>query len=220
MIGRKVKYSNFSKEDRSKDIKYCIDLLSKARICSLVHHSICSGIPLNAEINENIYKIIFLDIGLVNHICGLDWLTISSYDTLQLINEGYLAEQFIGQHLLYRSKGIHAPEVVYWLREGKTANAEIDYVISQGDYIVPIEVKAGKSGSLKSLFHFVYKKESKLAVRFDLNPPSSQQAEHILLVDNKKRHVSFPLFSLPLYMVEELPRLIDEIRGSDKGVVG
>ena len=89
---------------------------------------------------------------------------------------------------------------------------EIDYVISQGDYIVPIEVKAGKRGSLKSLFHFVNQKNTKLAVRFDLNPPSILKAEHILVINNEKKDINFPLFSLPLYMVEELPRLIDEIR--------
>jgi len=41
-----------------------------------VFHSHCSGLPLQAEIDEFTYKALFLDIGLMNRICGLDWLAI------------------------------------------------------------------------------------------------------------------------------------------------
>ena len=73
-------------------------------------------------------------------------------DERSLVNEGGLAEQFIAQHLLHP---LQAPQLCYWLREGKSSNAEVDYVISQENLIVPIEVKAGKSGALKLLQQFV-----------------------------------------------------------------
>ena len=110
-----------------------------------------------------------MDVGMANHICGNDWLFFESIDERGLVNEGGLAEQFIGQHLLHP---LQAPQLCYWIREGKSSNAEVDYVISRGNLIVPIEVKACKSGSLKSLQQFVFRKRVALAVRFDLNPPS------------------------------------------------
>jgi len=52
----------------------------------------------------------------MNRICGLDWLAISNLDDRQLINEGAMAEQFIGQHPLYFRGLSDPPELRYWLR--------------------------------------------------------------------------------------------------------
>jgi predicted AAA+ superfamily ATPase len=57
------------------------------------------------------------------------------------VNEGALAEQFIGQHLAFLDPG--KPSLHYWLREGKSENAEVDYVVAEDGKILPIEVKAG-----------------------------------------------------------------------------
>ena len=130
-------------------------------------------------------------------------------DERSLVNEGGLAEQFIGQHLLHP---FQAPQLCYWLREGKSSNAEVDYVISQGNLIVPIEVKAGKSGALKSLQQFVFRKRVELAVRFDLNLPSVQDVKNVIRTQEGNREVEYTLVSLPLYMVEELPRILDDLR--------
>jgi len=76
---------------------------------------------------------------------------------------------FTAQHLAYRFEGLAPPALFYWLRESKTGNAEVDFVTSAGKTIVPIEVKAGKSGSIKSLQQFAIDKKSTLTCRFDLN---------------------------------------------------
>ena len=120
-----------------------------------------------------------------------------------------MAEQFIGQHLLYRDGGREAPRLHYWLRERKVSNAEVDYVISRGECIVPIEVKAGKSGTLRSLHQFARHKKAELAVRFDLNPISIQRVQHKL---DASTSIAFDLLSMPLYRVDQLNRLIDQYR--------
>jgi predicted AAA+ superfamily ATPase len=209
IIGHKVKYSNISREDKSRDVKAAIDLLVKARICHQTFHSHCSGVPLPADINENVYKLLFMDVGVAAHLSGLDWLALQQMDGQALINEGKLAEQFVGQHLL---SPFSPPRLTYWLRETKSANAEVDFVTTSGNQIVPIEVKAGKSGTLKSLQQFAANKHSNLCIRFDLNPPSISQATHAVRVGKSSVPTSYTLLSLPLYLVEELPRLLDEIR--------
>jgi len=93
------------------------------------------------------------------------------------------------------------------LREGRKGNAEVDYVMQLGNQILPIEVKAGKSGSLKSLFQFASRRDIKKAVRFDLNPPSRQIVQHAASSVGSDR-VSFELISLPLYMVGHWQRWI------------
>ena len=208
-VGHKVKYSNISRDETARELRAAIQLLTKARVISPVVHSHCSGLPLHAEADASTYKLLFLDVGLMNRACGLDWLAISSLDDRSLVNEGAIAEQFIGQHLLFRDEGREAPRLFYWLRERKVGNAEVDYVVSRGEHIVPIEVKAGKSGTLRSLHQFVSHKQVELALRFDLNPISMQRVQHRL---DTSIPIAFDLLSVPLYMVGQLNRLIDQYR--------
>ena len=104
---------------------------------------------------------------LMNAICGLDWRTISQMDEVKLTNQGAIAEQFIGQHLQAMLEDKSNRELIYWLREGKSSNAEVDFVAVIGGDIVPIEVKSGATGSLKSLHQFMGIKKAPLAIRFD-----------------------------------------------------
>lgn len=208
-LGKKIKYSAIDRQKRAKKIKDNIDMLVKARICHKVCHSHSTGIPLAAEADATVYKLLFMDIGLANHVLGLDWTSIRGLQDQQLVNEGGLAEQFIGQHLVNLSNGLDAPRLHYWLRQGKSTNAEVDFVISPGRRILPVEVKAGKSGTLKSLHQFMHLRKLDLAVRFDLNPPSFQKVAHELPTAKGFAKVQFSLISLPLYAVEQLPRIIE-----------
>jgi hypothetical protein len=88
----------------------------------------------------------------------------------------------------------------YWLREGKTGNAELDFLIPTGEGVVPIEVKAGSSGSLRSLHQFMAKRPDALAVRLDLNAPSLQEIRTTVISPDGKQDVRYFLRSLPLYM--------------------
>ena len=118
--------------------------------------------------------------GLAAYLTGLDWIALNALDGDNLVNEGKLAEQFVGQHLL---QPLEPPRLTYWLREQKTANAETDYVTSSGNLVVPIEVKAGKTGTLKSLHQFAARKKSPLCVRFDLNLPEICFLTHSVRMD-------------------------------------
>ena len=199
-----------------KNIKDALELLSKAKICHKIYHSHCSGLPLNADIKETVYKLLFMDIGMMNYICGNDWTFLKSFPDHELVNEGAIAEQFIGQHLL--SAHVFSPSLNYWVRQAKTSNAEVDYVISHGPLIIPVEVKSGKSGSLKSLQQFTTRKNTPLAVRFDLNPHSIQEVSHQISTGNGMKFANYKLLSLPLYLVEALPNVLDEIRTQIKSV--
>ena len=207
-VGNKVKYSQFSNQDKSATIKADIELLCMARVLSKVVHSHCSGLPLQADIDERVYKLIFLDVGLMNAICGLGWDTIAQMTTMQLINEGTIAEQYIGQHLQDILSTSPNRELTYWLREGRSNNAEVDYVLAIEGQIVPVEVKAGTSGSLKSLHQFVSEKGVSRAVRFDTGLPSRQSVTTRVRQGSNTADIDYQLISLPLYLVERLPELI------------
>lgn len=203
LVGHKVIYQHVVREARSLQVRTAIDLLIKARLLLPVYHSHCSGIPLRANQVDEIYKLYFLDVGLLNSLCGLEWGALSELSERTLINEGVLAEQYVAQHLAYRSDGREAPSLHYWIREGRSNNAEVDFVVTIGQKIVPVEVKAGKSGELRSLQQLVAHSHLKEAIRFDLNPPSLQKVRHKLTGPaHGGQPVAFQLISLPLYAVE------------------
>lgn len=209
-LGLKVKYANISREDRAIEVKHAIDLLLLSRVLIAAYHSDCSGLPIRAGKNTKTYKLYLLDVGLLNGVAGLEWSAISQLGERELVNAGGLAEQFIAQHIAYRGNGLEAPEIYYWLREGKSDNAETDFVIAANGEIIPLEVKSGKGGSLKSLQQFVLAKKSKRVVRFDLNPPSISGQSHAARDGEKMTHARFQLLSLPLYLVEQLDRLLED----------
>ena len=206
--GRKVKYSNVSEGEPSATIRRDVELLAMAQVVAKVTHSHCAGLPLQAHQKERAFKLIFLDVGLMNAVCGLPWEALAAGTSHTLVNAGAVAEQFIGQHLQHLLAERVNRELVYWLREGRSNNAEVDYVAEFGGRIVPIEVKASRAGALKSLHQFVAEKDVSLAVRFDAQPPSLQTVE--AGVPGGQR-VRYRLLSLPLYLVERLPEMLREV---------
>jgi predicted AAA+ superfamily ATPase len=209
-IGEKVTFSRVSRDWKARDVRVAVDMLAQAGIISRIHHTSGAGMPLAAQADDTIFKGLFLDVGLMNALCGAVPLTMEEFQSHRFLHEGALAEQFVGQHLLYTPGPFARPELYYWQREGKSANAEVDYLIHAGKHPLPVEVKAGLSGSLKSLHQFVAAYHPPLALRFDLNPPSMQNVDHTIMAPDGKKAITFKLMSLPLYHAGDAARLAGE----------
>ena len=195
VIGEKLKYVNIDPDERAKDLGLALDLLCMARVAHRIYHSSSNGVPLGAEINQKFFKLLFLDVGLASSMGGLNLLDFEKTEDINLVNQGKLAEQLVGQHLLYDLPPYQTPELYYWAREKKNAAAEIDYVVSVGPQVIPIEVKSGKSGSLRSLHLFLKEKKLSLGIRFNSQPP------------NVLKERNFTLISLPFYLIGQWKRL-------------
>ena len=210
-IGKKVKYAHYSRNGDAAAIKSDINLLCMARVLSKVVHSRCGGLPLQADSVPRKYKLIFLDVGMMTAVCGIGWDAIEHANELQMVNEGSVAEQFVGQHLQCLLANSPNRELNYWIREAKSSNAEVDYVVAIDGRIVPIEVKAGARGALKSLHQFVAEKNVPVAVRFDASPASSHDVQTKVSFRGKQASVAYRLLSLPLYLVERLPYILSAL---------
>lgn len=197
MVGHKFKYTQVSRDHRARELSDALNQLCMARIATKVYHTSANGVPLGAEINERLFKTLYMDIGLMCAALKLNVLDLDK-DNISLINNGALAEQFVGQHLMYNEPYYTAPSLYYWVREAKSSAAEIDYLITSGSEIIPIEIKAGTTGSLKSLHQFLKEKKRNFGLRFNADVPS-------LLNDSKKltngTAINYDLLSLPLYML-------------------
>ncbi|MCH8527311.1 MAG: AAA family ATPase [Kiritimatiellae bacterium] len=209
--GAKVKYSNVDRESQSREIRQALELIQKAGVVLSVPHSHANGVPLASEADDKVFKLYCLDIGLYNRICRLEGLSERSLRDARFVNEGVLAEQFVAQQLFFAETPKRPPELYYWLREGRANNAEVDFLRRIGPAVIPVEVKAGKGGSLKSLFQFSEAKGGGLACRFDLNPPGRQMIRHRI----QDREVTVELLSLPLYLCGQADRLLADALGGD-----
>jgi uncharacterized protein len=204
-VGEKVIYSNISNTDQARDIREALDCLIKARIVLPVYHSNCSGIPLKAGKNSRVYKCFFLDVGLTGHCAGITWNDLNSKESDILI-KGSLGEQFVAQHLQFYQGSNDPPELYYWLREGKSRNAEVDFVIVKDSKIIPIEVKSGKTGTMRALHQFMARQSCSKGVRLDSNHPSVQYITTEIPYEKKRKTVSYRLESYPVYLIEMFQR--------------
>jgi len=149
-------------------IKQALALLIMAGLAIPVTHTAASGIPLGAEINPKYRRIIPCDTGLFLHILGINKSEILMSDDFKTVNQGALAEIFVGLELL-KNGGNHAQRQLYcWIREKAQSSAQIDYLIQRGSSIIPIEVKSGVQGGMKSLNIFMKEKDIKYGVRTSL----------------------------------------------------
>lgn len=196
-VGRKVKFVNFSRNAKSREVKSVLDLFAKARVLSCVLHTDANGIPLGAEDDRDVWKPLFLDVGLMNHANGIGESEIMALGDAELVNAGAVAEQFVGQQLLYRRGSEIEPSLHYWLREGGKNNAEVDYIVADGSRILPIEVKAGKTGTLRSLHLLMESKGLRRALRFDAGRANSRR---VTLPGGGE----YELETLPLYAAASL----------------
>lgn len=145
-IGSQIKYSRLSEGFSNPTIKKAFKLLDTAKLITKVSSSTPAGLPLSANTTYKVFKAIFLDIGLLVRLSGLSIGHEFQKTNLLATYRGALAEQFIGQEL--RAAG---QELYYWRRNAKSSTAETDYLIAKGGQIIPIEVKSGSKGRLRSL---------------------------------------------------------------------
>lgn len=193
MVGDHFKYAKVDQDVRSQYIKSAMELLQYAGLLYPVYSTVASGIPLITLRNEKKFKILFLDVGLMTYASRIpaEWLL----DDIFLLNRGAIAEQFVGQELLAYAPVYEDASLYFWCREQKSSMAEVDFITTVDARIVPIEVKAGSTGQLKSLHLFLKEKELALGIRVSQQPLS----------------FNGQILSVPFYMVSELSRLVRSI---------
>lgn len=153
-LGKKFIYSHIDQHISHYHIRQAVKLLAKAGIIYYCYHSSGQGHPLGAGKNLKKFKIFFFDIGLAQRLVGLDvkdWLL----QTVLPQHDGAMAEQYVAQQLVAHSSISSPAELYYWHREAKGSNAEVDFIHVKKGHVIPIEVKSGSKGHLKSMHLFL-----------------------------------------------------------------
>ena len=191
LVAQHFQYVAVDPDAAARDIRPALDDLIDAGIIYKVHATSATGLPLGSTVREKKFKLLFVDVGLVSQTSALS-AQILMQDDLILINRGVIAEQFVGQELLAYAQNYQKANLYYWEREERTSNAEVDYITHFNSTILPIEVKAGATGSLRSLQVFLNEKQLDIGIQISQKP---------LSFNNR-------ILSIPLYMIAELPRIV------------
>lgn len=146
-VGEQIKYTRLDDARSGPTNRRAFDLLCKARVIHKIASCAPSGLPLRATANEKRFKAAMLDIGLMQSLCQVPVELELRQEDLLAIYRGRLAEQFVAQELIAG----HSSEIFYWAREARGSSAEVDYLAVRDGQIVPVEVKSGAGGSLRSL---------------------------------------------------------------------
>ena len=151
-VGNQIKYSHLAQDFSGPTIKNAFTLLSMAQVIMPI--PICSPpvLPLEASAHMKTFKAAFLDIGLMQTLCGLPMDMQELNKNLLSVYRGGLAEQFVAQELrLVQEQG----KLYYWQRLEKNSTAEVDFLAVKQGQVIPIEVKSGAAGRLRSLHLFL-----------------------------------------------------------------
>ncbi len=215
-LGKKVVFSDVAAV-HSRSVKSAIDLLSKAGVIIKVTFNYCNGLPLSAGTSPADLKLFFLDIGLYNALHETRWKDIFTLSPDTLITKGVMAEQFIAQHLKFINEASLSTELYYWLNKKRKGAAEVDFIYTHAGEIVPIEVKAGKAGKIKSIWKYIEEKKAQYVVKFDLMERKQRLAEiHHKVPSPDSEELRSNLIGLPLFEIENLDNYLEEATGGSQ----
>ena len=207
MLGNKFVYARVGELIKQQQAKRAVELLARARLVTLAPHSSASGIPLGGEVSDRNRKAFLLDVGLVHAL--LRTPAGPAFPRTQDLGpavRAQISEQLAGQQLrcLDLDQG-NEPGLHYWQRVGGRPG-EVDFLTQVGLRIVPVELKSGAAGSMKSLHQFMHDKRLDLAVRIDANPPSLQQIDVNTTTGDRSRYL---LLNLPGYLIFRFAELVE-----------
>lgn len=142
---------------------------------------------------------------MMNHFAGLQKEMIGT-NNLDNIYQGKIAEHIVGQELLASESNV-LNNLNFWVRQKVDATAEVDLVIQYDGLIIPVEVKSGSSGTLKSLHIFMDTAPHDIAVRLYNGKVKLDQI-------NTSVGKKYRLLNLPYYLAMHIDKYLDWIKAA------
>lgn len=203
-IGKKCQYRRLSDTHSNREVKKAIQALEHAGLVQrCVHSSSAHSSTLDALANPKFFKLYWSDIGM---LYSMQPFACQSFES------NCLDKQFVAQQLLpikYHQMNQHSG--YYWQRESKNASAQVDFLLPIEHQVIPIVVRSGATGALRGLHQWLLDKgpqdncHKRVGVRVAADIPKLQQTSTQLCTGQR---LDYQLASIPLYLVESLPRLL------------
>lgn len=179
---KKFIYGLVREGGRAKDYETAIMWLSDCGLVHKVSRVNTPNLPLKAYEDLKAFKLFIVDVGLLGCMTGLRQCTLLDGNDLFVEFKGALTEQYVLQQL----KTIKTLNVYYYTNE--RGSCEIDFLMDNGETVIPVEVKAEVNLRAKSLRTYHDKYNPEVSIRTSM-------------ADYKEEDW---LINLPLYAIDEI----------------
>ncbi|WP_315815763.1 DUF4143 domain-containing protein [Paraflavitalea speifideaquila] len=193
--GKRIKFQGFGNSNyKSREMGEALRALEKALLIHLIYPQTSPTLPIQPDLSKS-PRLHVLDTGMLNYIVGIQKEILGIAD-LSSIYQGTMIEHIVGQELLAKQfSALHG--INFWVREKAGATAEIDYLYQYDSKLIPIEVKSGTEGRLRSLHLYMDTTPHQMAVRFyageiDITPITTPAQKQYFLL------------SLPYFLVSQI----------------
>lgn len=200
--GHRIQFAKFTSSSfKAVDVGNAFRTLEKTLLLELVYPQMSASFPILPDLKKS-PKLFWLDTGLVNYVAGMQEELLFGKDTDELWN-GDIAEHFVAQELLGASFTF-GRRLMFWVRDAKNSQAEVDFLIRYNSHLLPIEVKTGDNAKLRSLHLFMDESEEEFALRLWNGPMTFDTV-------TTQSGKTFTLYNIPLYYAGCLQLFLDGI---------
>ena len=194
-LDSRVKFQNFGNSNyRSREVGEAFRNLDDAKVIQLIYPTTDTTPPILPNLKKS-PRLQFLDTGLINHELNIQAEMLAMED-LNTAYKGAIIPHLVAQELMSLNT-LKSVKPIFWVREKNQSSAEVDLVVQFNKMVIPIEIKSGKEGKLKSLHQFIEAAPHPYAVRMYAGKFSID--EH-----TTKSGKKYFLMNLPYYLSTKL----------------
>lgn len=199
--GHRIQFAKFTNSSfKSADVSNAFRTLEKTLLLELVYPLTSTSFPILPDLKKS-PKLLWFDTGLVNYVTGMQEELLFTPNSDELWN-GDIAEHIVAQELLGATT-LFGEKRMFWVRDARNSQAEVDFVIRHKSHLLPIEVKTGSNSKLRSLHQYMEESNENIALRLWNGPMTS---DVITRTDNRP----FTLYNIPLYYAGHLNALLQQ----------
>lgn len=199
--GHRIQFAKFTNSSfKSANVSNAFRTLEKTLLLELVYPLTSTSFPILPDLKKS-PKLLWLDTGLVNYVAGMQEELLFTTDSDALWN-GDIAEHIVAQELLGATTTF-GEKRLFWVRDARNSQAEVDFVIRYKSHLLPIEVKTGANSKLRSLHLFMEESKENIALRLWNGPMTSD-------VITRSDGRPFTLYNIPLYYAGHLHTLMQQ----------
>ena len=193
--GHRIQFAKFTNSSfKSADVSNAFRTLEKTLLLELVYPLTSTSFPILPDLKKS-PKLLWFDTGLVNYVTGMQEKLLFTPNSDELWN-GDIAEHIVAQELLGATT-LFGEKRMFWVRDARNSQAEVDFVIRHKSHLLPIEVKTGSNSKLRSLHQYMEESNENIALRLWNGPMTS---DIITRIDGRP----FTLYNIPLYYAGHL----------------
>lgn len=198
--GKRIKFQHFGNSNyASREMGEALRTLQKTFLVNLIYPVVSAALPLSPDFKKS-PRLQVLDTGMLNYFSGIQAEIIGTQE-LSDVYKGTMIEHLVGQELL-ATQTAALSALSFWVREKNSSSAEIDFIRFYESKLIPIEVKSGKEGRLKSLHLYMQDAPHPMAIRFY---GGKINLTEVAFPAGKKYH----LLSLPYYLVSQIDAYLE-----------